>query len=279
MTNMNSGKTFVSTTAHFKGGVGKTTVTVNAAALLGMMGYKVLVIDLDSQHNATTHIFNFESEGHIEYTLRHLLENYKTIDPYDVIISPEHTNFENVSLIACESNIRDVEINIQRSSPIPNELIRYILRKIKGDFDFVLLDCPPKLETLTYNALLASNTLILPLQGDYSIQGLDEILNTLDDLETSNPNLKILTPLQNFYKKRYVVDQNVSEDIKEEFSQPQVLNRLINKDLVCIPYATVIDQANYLKCSIFDIDKNIDTPATLAIKKIVDLMVDEYKKL
>lgn len=275
----NDGKTFVSTTAHFKGGVGKTTITVNAAALLGKMGYKVLVIDLDSQHNATQHIANMESIGNINYTLRHLLENYKTIDPYEVIIGPDGTNFENVSLIACETNIRDVEINIQRSSPVPNELIRYVLRKIKGDFDFILLDCPPKMETLTYNALLASNALILPLQGDYSIQGLEAILNTMDDLETSNPNLKILAPLLNFFKKRYVVDMNIAEDIIQEFSQEKMSDRLIHKDLVRIPYATVVDQANYLKCSIFDIDTSINTPATLAIKFIVDLMVEEYKKL
>lgn len=275
----NAGKTYVTTAVHFKGGVGKTTSTVNSAALLGKMGYKVLVIDLDSQRNATKHISNEQQINDISKTLRDVLENYKTIDLQEVIIGPEGTNFENVSLIACDKHIRDVEINIQRSSPVPNEIIRHVLKRIKGEFDFILLDCPPRMETLTYNALLASNSIILPLHGEYSIQGLEDILNTMDDMETSNPNLKILTPILNFYKKRNVVDMSLAADIKDEFSQENVLERLINKELICIPDATVFEQATYLKTSIFDIDSRDDTPAAVAIKSIVNLMVNEYQKM
>ncbi|WP_180190352.1 ParA family protein [Acinetobacter gandensis] len=275
----NIGKTYVLASAHFKGGVGKTTSTVNSAVLLGKMGYKVLVIDLDNQRNATKHISTEAQIDKINLTLRDIFEQYKTINPYDVIIGPEGTNFENVSLIACDKNIRDVEINIQRTSAVPNEILRRVLKKIEGDFDFIILDCPPRMETLTYNAFLASNSIILPLDGEYSIQGLEDILYTMDDMETSNPNLKILAPILNFYKKRNIVDMSLAEDIREEFSQENVLNRLVHKDLICIPNATVFEQASYLKSSIFDIDTNEDTPATLAIKSIVEMIVNEYKKL
>ncbi len=82
---------------------------------LGKLGYTVLVIDLDSQRNATKHISNVPDINDIDGTLKDIFENYKTINIHDVIQGPDKTNFENVSLIACANNIRDVEINIQRS--------------------------------------------------------------------------------------------------------------------------------------------------------------------
>ena len=182
-------------------------------------------------------------------------------------------------MIPCAKNIRDVEINIQRSSPVPNEIIRSVLRKIKGDFDFILLDCPPRMETLTFNALLASNSLLIPLQGEYSIQGLEDILNSMDDLETSNPDLKILSPVLNFYNKRNTVDLTLAEDIRNEYAQPKLQEKLVNKELICIPHATVFSQASYVKCSVFDLDAGKETPAKQAINQLVDLMVSEYKKL
>ena len=275
----NSGKTYICTSIHFKGGVGKTTSTVNCAAKLGKLGYTVLVIDLDSQRNATKHISNVPDIDDIDGTLKDIFENYKTINIHDVIQGPDKTNFENVSLIPCAKNIRDVVINIQRSSPVPNEIIRSVLRKIKGDFDFILLDCPPRMETLTFNALLASNSLLIPLQGEYSIQGLEDILNSMDDLETSNPDLKILSPVLNFYNKRNTVDLTLAEDIRNEYAQPKLQEKLVNKELICIPNATVFSQASYVKCSVFDLDAGKETPAKQAINQLVDLMVSEYKKL
>lgn len=276
----NLGKTYIVASAHFKGGVGKTTSIVNCAAKLGKLGYSVLVIDLDSQRNATKHISNSSDIDEIDTTLKDIFENYKTINLHDVIQGTDKTNFANVSLIACAKNIRDVEINIQRSSPVPNEIIRSVLRKIKGDFDFIFLDCPPRMETLTFNALLVSNSLLIPLQGEYSIQGLEDILNSMDELETSNPDLKILSPILNFYNKRNSVDISLAKDIRVEFSQPKLQDKLVNKELICIPQATVFSQAAYVKCSVFEIDEaKQDTPAKYAINQLVDLMVSEYKKL
>ena len=274
-----SRNTLVLTSVHFKGGVGKTTTVVNSAKKKKKKGYKVLVVDLDNQRNCTKHISSTKNIDDIELTLRDLLENYKTINPLDVIIGPEGTNFENVSLIPCAKNIRDVEINIQRSSPVPNEILRSVLRKIKGLYDFVLFDCPPRMETLTFNALLASHNLIMPLDGEYSIQGLEDILSSMDDLEITNPDLKILCPTINYYKKTHSVDIQMAADVIEEFSHEKVQARLSYKDLICIPSATVFEQAAYLKTSIFDIESKKETPATRAITSIVDLMISEYKKL
>ena len=95
---------------------------------MGKLGYTVLVIDLDSQRNATKHISNVPDIDDIDGTLKDIFENYKTINIHDVIQGPDKTNFENVSLIPCAKNIRDVVINIQRSSPVPNEIIRSVLR-------------------------------------------------------------------------------------------------------------------------------------------------------
>lgn len=273
-----NGKTFISTNIQHKGGVGKTTLTINCAARLGEMGYKVLVVDLDSQLNSTRHLAVVEDYKNLPNNISNLLYNFKTLDPRTTIISGQDVRFENVSLIPGSKSITEAELNLQRSSPIPNEVLNKILKQLHGEFDFILIDCPPRVETLTYNALVAANTLMVPFYGEYSVDGFDNILDIMDSLETTNPKLKILAPVLNKYNKTTLADKEVKSTVEELFSNEHLKGKVVSNELIVVPNSTVFEQSVILKTSIFDkaISKK---PVEQAIQTIVDLLIQEYEAL
>ena len=256
--------------AQNKGGVGKTTITVNVAAALGAKGYKVLVVDLDAQCNATNHI-SVVPAVELAYSVADFFDNYKNFDPALAILSGEATRFTNLSLLPSSKRIGDAARNLQRNSPIPNEILSRILGRIESEYDFILVDCPPEIETLTFNAFVAVNNFILPTQGQYSIEGFEKILDAMDSLDRINPDLKILCPVLNFYKKNQLADKNMKEQLEDEFATVVLEDRVLYPNIVLIPQSAVFEQAAITKMSIYDL-ANQKSPAVMAISEIVNLL-------
>ena len=262
--------------AQNKGGVGKTTITVNVAAALGAKGFKVLVVDLDAQCNATNHV-SVKPAIELAYSIADLFDQYKTLDTSLVIISEEDTRFNNVSLLPSSKRIGDAARSLQRNSPIPNEILSRILDRVQANYDFILIDCPPEIETLTFNALVAANHFILPAQGQYSIEGFEKILDAMDSLDRINPELKILCPVLNFFKKNQLADKNMKEQLEQEFSSEILHNRIVSKDMVLIPQSTIFEQAAITKLSIYELAPET-SPAIQALNQIVDILIQEYQQ-
>jgi chromosome partitioning protein len=273
---MNGKQALKTAIAQNKGGVGKTTITVNVAVALATRGYQVLVVDLDAQCNATNHL-SLTSAVELSYSVADFFDDYKRFDPSLAILKNEQTRFENISLLPSSKRIGDAARNLQRNSPIPNEILSRILGRIESEYDFILVDCPPEIETLTFNALVAVNNFILPAQGQYSIEGFEKILDAMDSLDRINPELKILCPVLNFFKKNQLADKNMKEQLEEEFTTVVLENRVIHPEIILIPQSAVFEQAAITKMSIYDLAPR-KAPAVEAIDRIVDLLEKQYQQ-
>lgn len=273
---MNGNQALKTAIAQNKGGVGKTTITVNVAVALAARGYQVLVVDLDAQCNATNHI-SVVPAVELSYSVADFFDDYKKFDPSLAILKDEQTRFINISLLPSSKRIGDAARNLQRNSPIPNEILSRILGRIEADYDFILVDCPPEIETLTFNALVAVNNFILPAQGQYSIEGFEKILDAMDSLDRINPELKILCPVLNFFKKNQLADKNMKEQLEEEFTTVVLKQRVIHPEIILIPQSAVFEQAAITKMSIYDLAPS-KAAAVEAIDRIVDLLEQQYQQ-
>ncbi len=195
-----------------KGGVGKTTSAVNIAASLGVLGYKVLLIDLDPQGNATSGV------GISKKTLK------KSI--YDVLIgeSPAEdtiikTEFENLDVIPAHISLAGAEYNLYQGNGA-ERVIKNALEPIKGNYDYIIIDCPPSLSMLTINAMVASDGIIIPMKCEfYSLEGLAQLTVTINRIKANfNPDLNITGILATMYSSRLLLSVQVMEEIKRHYS-------------------------------------------------------------
>lgn len=197
--------------ANQKGGVGKTTTTVNLAACLAEMGRKVLLIDTDPQGNATTNFSINKVEQ--ENTLYELLLGEISVN--DCILKDV---IPNVSIIPSNVNLAAAEIEL-----IGIEEKEFIIKKeiefIKDDYDYVIFDCPPALNTLTLNAMTTANSVIVPIQCEYlALEGLSDLITTINLVkERLNPELDLEGIVFTMYDGRTVLSQQVVENVKEHF--------------------------------------------------------------
>ena len=185
-----------------KGGVGKTTTSINLAASLGVLGKKVLLVDLDPQGNATTGVGinkgDISSSIYEVLTLKDSINNaiIKTKSK-NLYLLPAYLNLAGVDmeLIEIEKKAKEQGTSFNRVTRLKDEL-----GKVKQEFDFILIDCPPSLGILTTNALAAADSVLIPVQCEYfALEGIMQLINTIMLAQRKvNPNLGI----EGFFKER-----------------------------------------------------------------------------
>ena len=194
-----------------KGGVGKTTTSLSLAASLGVLEKKVLLIDADPQGNATSGIgINSDDFNKSSYDV---LLNQCEIN--DSIIK---TKSPNLDIIPANIDLVAVEIELVDSNKREHMLTKMI-DKIKKDYDFIIIDCPPSLGLITMNALTASNSVIIPIQCEYyALEGLGKLLNTIKGIQkVHNDNLEIEGILLTMFDSRLRLSNQVKDDVKKHF--------------------------------------------------------------
>lgn len=195
--------------ANQKGGVGKTTTTINLSASLASLGKQVLVVDMDPQGNATSG-FGVDKND-IENSVYELLLGLKSVDE---CILPKV--FKNLSLIPSNINLAAAEmelIDIDRRE----YLLKNALEGISGRYDYIFVDCPPSLSLLTINSLCAADSLIIPIQCEYyALEGLTQLFQTVELVrERLNEKMVIEGLLFTMYDQRTNLSQEVVENVKE----------------------------------------------------------------
>lgn len=210
--------------ANQKGGVGKTTTTVNLSAALARMGKKVLMLDMDPQGNATVAI-GIDKEDLPVSVYDVLLGDAKV---RDAVLT---TAVENLDLIAANGDLTAAEVDLIDESKGPKKL-RKALKKIREQYDVILLDCPPTLNMLTLNALTAADGILVPVQCEYfALEGLSALMDTIEAVQTDlNQDLHIDGLLRTMYDRRNNLANDVSNQLVTHFGM-KVLQTIIPRNV------------------------------------------------
>ena len=199
--------------ANQKGGVGKTTTAINLSACLAEAGQRVLAIDFDPQGNATTGL-GLEKEQ-IEDTVYELLLGDCTVEACLM-----HDVQENLDVLPSDSNLAGAEIELLDVENKESVLNGY-LETIRDQYDFIIIDCPPSLSLLTINALVAADTVLVPIQCEYyALEGLSQVLRTIGLVRKKmNPSLELEGVVFTMYDARTNLSLQVVENVKQNLNE------------------------------------------------------------
>ena len=203
-----------------KGGVGKTTTSINLSAFLADLGHRVLVVDLDPQGNATTGL-GFDRQS---------LER----DVYDVLLNDvplldavEPTSVKGLFCAPSGTRLKDAELEL--APAMAREMrLRTALAEVVDDFDYVLIDCPPSFSLLTKNGLVAANEVLIPVQCEYyALEGLAQLLEHVDEVRRyMNPNLDVSTIVLVMYDGRTQLAKDVVSEVTQYFGDKVCRNKI-----------------------------------------------------
>lgn len=199
--------------ANQKGGVGKTTTSINLSACLAELGKKVLVIDLDPQGN-TTSGFGIDKEE-MENTVYELMLGECSIRESMTQVE----NIEHLSLIPSNVNLAGAEIELLGINE-KEYILKNAVDYIRDDYDFIIIDCPPSLNMLTVNAMTTADSILVPIQCEYyALEGISQLIHTIDLVqERLNPNLKIDGVVFTMYDARTNLSSDVVDTVKENLN-------------------------------------------------------------
>lgn len=199
--------------ANQKGGVGKTTTSINLSACLAELGKKVLVIDLDPQGN-TTSGFGIDKEE-MENTVYELMLGECSIRESMTQVE----NIEHLFLIPSNVNLAGAEIELLGINE-KEYILKNAVDYIRDDYDFIIIDCPPSLNMLTVNAMTTADSILVPIQCEYyALEGISQLIHTIDLVqERLNPNLKIDGVVFTMYDARTNLSSDVVDTVKENLN-------------------------------------------------------------